>query len=354
MRGEWLSLYEDFESMSDDYRVIIDNRLYYENDNDQIITIGDRVIYEDSCSFPTYKKGYVFGISFGTYWHKPGEDINIKDCLKRESVEILILTECDCVIESNINNICKICAGDDTPYTVYGHFVPSGKWYFGLTKQVPEKRWSNGKGYAGTFFGKAIEKYGWDNIYHNIILDGLSEQEACYLEKRLIARYDTMNPENGYNRTPGGNKGSLGHRMSEDSKQRIREANRNRQIYKYNCRKVVCVETGEEFGSISEAANSVHVYPHVISKFCRGEYVNEHLMVSSAGGFHWKFAEESKKLRTRSGRRVICIETGAEYDSIIAAGRAVGLSRQSITTALKDGKPVRGLHWKYLDEQSAA
>lgn len=62
-------------------------------------------------------------------------------------------------------------------YTVYMHITPSGKRYIGITCRKPEYRWNNGKGYeANEHFYSAINKYGWDNIKHVIVLSGVSRR----------------------------------------------------------------------------------------------------------------------------------------------------------------------------------
>lgn len=90
-------------------------------------------------------------------------------------------------------------------YIVYKHSTPSGKVYIGITKQEANKRWKNGLGYSDcTAFNRAIKKYGWENIQHEILSSGLTKEEACDEEKRLITLYKSNNPEYGYNLTGGG------------------------------------------------------------------------------------------------------------------------------------------------------
>lgn len=90
-------------------------------------------------------------------------------------------------------------------YTVYMHILPNNKRYVGITKQTLEERFKNSLGYeTQKLFWRAIKKYGWDNIQHIIIADGLSHDEACDLEIKYIAKYKTNNPKYGYNRTSGG------------------------------------------------------------------------------------------------------------------------------------------------------
>lgn len=64
-------------------------------------------------------------------------------------------------------------------YTVYVHITPNNKRYVGITSTKVEKRWVNGNGYKSQkYFYRAIEKYGWDNIQHEIITENLSEHMA--------------------------------------------------------------------------------------------------------------------------------------------------------------------------------
>lgn len=87
-------------------------------------------------------------------------------------------------------------------YCVYEHIFPNGKRYIGISNNA-EKRWRNGKGYKEqTKMANAINHYGWDNIVHRIIVDGLSLEQAQRLEREFIDAYDSI--ENGYNVTIGG------------------------------------------------------------------------------------------------------------------------------------------------------
>jgi len=98
-------------------------------------------------------------------------------------------------------------------WTVYEHITPSGKRYIGITSKKPEERWLNGRGYdTENPFGKAIKKYGWDNIQHNIVSSDLTETEAKWLENYLICYYSTyvgFSDCKGYNCTLGGD-GAVG------------------------------------------------------------------------------------------------------------------------------------------------
>lgn len=90
-------------------------------------------------------------------------------------------------------------------YTVYIHNFPNGKRYVGITSQDVEKRWhQDGSGYKGQMVYNAIQKYGWDNIFHEIFASNLTKEEAINMEKLLIQKLQTNNIQNGYNLTIGG------------------------------------------------------------------------------------------------------------------------------------------------------
>lgn len=89
-------------------------------------------------------------------------------------------------------------------YALYIHRSPSNKFYVGISTN-PERRWCNGNGYKRqTHFWNAIQKYGWDNFDHIILYTGLSKEDACHLQKRIIAILKSNQREYGYNITSGG------------------------------------------------------------------------------------------------------------------------------------------------------
>ena len=106
-------------------------------------------------------------------------------------------------------------------YKVYIHKFPNGKAYIGITRQEPKIRWGGGNGYVrNEYMYRAIKKYGWENIDHIILFDGLSEADACEIEKSLIKKHRTNEKEFGYNIESGGQCSNL----AESTKQKLREA----------------------------------------------------------------------------------------------------------------------------------
>lgn len=105
---------------------------------------------------------------------------------------------------------------DEKKWCVYMHTSPSGKKYIGLTgEDNPVNRWGlSGNGYLklkpnGEYqqpaMAYAVIKYNnWNEWKHEILLSGLTKQEAEQKEVEFIDQYNTKNPEYGYNILPGG------------------------------------------------------------------------------------------------------------------------------------------------------
>lgn len=117
-------------------------------------------------------------------------------------------------------------------YSLYRHIAPDGRMYIGITSQVPSARWQSGNGYKGnTYFTRAIQKYGWDNFAHEVLFDGLTEDQAKALEIVLISLFETNIRSKGFNISSGG-ESKKGTKISEAQKKVIREANLNKVVSK--------------------------------------------------------------------------------------------------------------------------
>lgn len=121
-------------------------------------------------------------------------------------------------------------------WLVYRHISPSGRVYIGITSWLPCQRWMRGRGYKKcVLFYKAIKKYGWDNIKHEILLKDISESEAKYAERYLIRWYKTHN--NSYNITDGGD-GTCGVIPSEKQIKHARSLWKGKKMPKEVCEKM--------------------------------------------------------------------------------------------------------------------
>lgn len=156
-------------------------------------------------------------------------------------------------------------------YKVYVHIDPEGKRYYGATKMDIKKRWMSGYGYPhNAKFCEAIEKYGWSNIEHIIVVKRLTKDEAFWLEEELIKAYDTTNPEKGYNISTGGKGGANGVKRSEETRKKIGEAKVGKN--NPNARPVICLTTGRVFYTASEGADYYGIKKTTyVTRCCKGE-----------------------------------------------------------------------------------
>ena len=110
-------------------------------------------------------------------------------------------------------------------FCVYKHIFPNGKVYIGITSQKPEHRLKNGKKYAyNHLIGRAIDKYGWENVEHIIIDSGLKETDAKKMEIDLISSSQAQDRRFGYNLTAGGD-GMTGFITYESTKKKLSTIN---------------------------------------------------------------------------------------------------------------------------------
>lgn len=91
-------------------------------------------------------------------------------------------------------------------YLLYKHTFPNNKVYIGITKRKPEIRYGqNGYHYKpNKRMWDDIQKYGWDNIKHEIIYMNKTREEISELEREEIKKYKSNNPDFGYNIQVGG------------------------------------------------------------------------------------------------------------------------------------------------------
>ena len=279
-------------------------------------------------------------------------------------------------------------------YCVYKHTAPSGKVYIGQTKQEPEKRWQNGNGYKNNeHFWKAIKKYGWDNINHEILKTNLTKDEADDIEKMYIALYQSNNSGFGYNKTDGGDghlgysptkdtrkkisSTLMGHKVSDETRQKLSMTQKGKpknhtEEYLQRLREerigkplsdkhlaaiskpVLCVETGAIYKSGREAGRITGIDYNAINQVCNHKYG-----FKTAGGYNWCFAEDYNveeyvaNAVSSKPKKVICIETKEVYASLSDAQKNTGISASNISNCCngKYGfKTAGGYHWCFYDE----
>ena len=179
-------------------------------------------------------------------------------------------------------------SSEQKKWTVYKHISPSGKVYIGITsKKDPRDRWGkDGCLYKNnTLFWKAVEKYGWDNIEHEILCENMKEDDAKNMEIELIAHYKSIGMS--YNISPGGDGISEGP-MPQEQKELIAHALKGKK------------KTPEHAKNASEALKSKN-YHYVwmnkdgIEERAHVEEVEKYLSEGWSQGRIWNPSEEARE-----------------------------------------------------------
>lgn len=107
----------------------------------------------------------------------------------------------------------------------------NGKLYFGITKRKLQKRWNEHKHNSKckkSHLYLAMRKYGIENFIIEIVKVCDSDIEMYGLEKELIKKHNSNNKEFGYNNSIGGEVSSKGKSLSDETKKKISEYQKNR------------------------------------------------------------------------------------------------------------------------------
>ena len=189
-------------------------------------------------------------------------------------------------------------------WCVYKHTLPDGRCYVGQTCDITA-RWKPSAYKNCVKFYSAIQKYGWENFNHEILVDKLTLEEANHLEEVYIKEYNSI--ENGFNLNSGGenklHSQETKNKMSQTrkgvphsqkhseaiskaltGKKKTSEHVRNNQLAQHR-KPVECIETGEKYESLSDAERKTGILGETISRCCRGKQ-------KTASGFHWRFINE--------------------------------------------------------------
>jgi hypothetical protein len=213
-------------------------------------------------------------------------------------------------------------------WKVYVHTFPNNKKYFGITcRDDPNIRWQNGKGYgkdAQPVMYNAIQKYGWDNVKHEILFSGLSKKEAELKERELISLYKTNCKRYGclygYNMTDGG-EGTLGHKVSKESKKKMSEVRLGKYKGKdcYKSKPVITNE--EEWETITDFAKQHNLCRRTVEKWLYGisampiEWYNKGL----------RFKNETYNIRPQKNKHSFIVEIdGIKFSSQAQFSKYIG------------------------------
>lgn len=219
-------------------------------------------------------------------------------------------------------------------YSVYKHTNKiNGKVYIGITVNEPEVRWGkNGKNYERQLFGKAIQKYGWNNFEHEVLFTNLSRKKANDKEIELISFYNATNREFGYNVALGGT--DVGSRTKAKA------------VYKYSMKGQFI----DQYVSLSEAAR-VHNANHSAIGRCCLNGINH-----SSIGFRWSYEYLGEQVawdlmrNNNFYQEVYCYDLNGtflkRYETVTMAQNDTGIDNSAICGCY-NGKTsnTKGLRW---------
>ena len=177
-------------------------------------------------------------------------------------------------------------------YCVYQHTSPDGKVYIGVTRQDPQARWCGGFGYASNlYFLTDIMTYGWLNFQHEVLADGLQEEQAFEMEAELIAQHNSTNPLFGYNLNAGSarkpKKGLLAKAELDMKLMDVPRPSSSPSSSSPASKPVRCVETGVMFPSLSSAARYLNTHKSSLRK--------QILKGQRCRGYHWEFVTNEQE-----------------------------------------------------------
>lgn len=273
-------------------------------------------------------------------------------------------------------------------FSVYAHESPSGKKYIGITSQKPNRRWGkNGSRYDhNPAFIKAIKKYGWDNIVHTVIINGVTKEEAELFEIELIKKYKTTDSSFGYNIENGGNCSGT---HSEETKKKIGAASKGnkrclgRKLSEEHIRALVNSRKGKDAPMLGKkltesakkkisAANKGKILSDETKKKISKNHANMSGKNNPMYGVHHSegtknlirkkaigrcISAETRRKMSVSHKKVPVIQIDIEgnvikrFESCKAAAESIGGNSSNISYVCRGkGKTYKGYGWRYASE----
>ena len=235
------------------------------------------------------------------------------------------------------------------PYCVYCHTSPSNKKYIGISCD-PIKRWNGGKGYSKNYyFYRAICKYGWDNIKHEILYDNLTYEEASSIEKYLIEKLDLLDENKGYNLRAGGDGPLSDESRRKMSLSRIGNTNSVGRILRENTKNKISSKLKSYYSDKPGTWTGRRHSEDTILKLKNRKFSDDtkKLMRENHSDVSGGKNPAAKKVKQYSldGRFI------REYSCIKEASDCMKIGYKTITKCCKDtSKSVKGYFWRYIDE----
>lgn len=241
------------------------------------------------------------------------------------------------------------------------------KVYIGQTNRyLSQRAGKNGLYYqTSPHFYAAILKYGWDNFKSQILKDNLSNEEADYWERYYIKKYDSKNPEKGYNILDGGK--GLSEETKQERSQKFKEKWQNGEFDYKIIDSVYCVELNKQYSSAHAAGLELQLDDGCIIKTCKG--IQKYCGVINGSPLHWLFSKDitENKINELKNRQevgvpmpIYCIELNQIFNSIFEASKQLHIDRSTLGHVLRGtrghsaGKhPItkEKLHWIFVNSE---
>lgn len=232
-------------------------------------------------------------------------------------------------------------------YCVYIHINKiNNKKYVGITKTSFSKRWGkNGSGYTrnkNSVFGRAIEKYGWENFAHKIFATNLSKEYACALEIILIETLRTRDKRYGYNIQLGGQLGNAGVIFPEESRAKMREAKIGKNLTEEHKKHISESLNGHKPANFTEESKMKLRLANV------GKTLSDEtkIKISNTLTGITRSEETKQKISDNHANKhgVFCPQLNEYFDTMSDVTKKYGISRANIDKCIKGERKSAGKH----------
>lgn len=228
-----------------------------------------------------------------------------------------------------------------------------------------------------TILCRAFKKHGIDNFDFSILENSItSREELNNREKYWIKFYGTYPPSSGaYNMTDGGNFTEFSDEYKlklrtaqlkryENDEERLKTSVTSKLMYEnnpelINMRREQNKKRYEDIGERIKTGKAVKAsfdkHPEMkrkIGEATRQRYIdNPELRLEQS--YKAKnlacYINGRQRAHAAVRRKVVCVESGEVFDSIINAARKMMVRGPSISKALKRGTTCKGVHWRYYE-----
>ncbi len=248
----------------------------------------------------------------------------------------------------------------------------NGKVYIGQTTLCPNARQSahmsqlRRRKHPNAYLQNAWNKHGGESFEFTVIRE-CEVSDLDDAEIRLIGKYKRVGK--CYNLESGGNKNK---KLHESTKKKLSKINKHKHKYdagfrqKYlesRAKQTICINTGQVFGSISEASEKTGIPYQNIHQVCLG---NNRFTTGADGEFYqFAYYEEGKTYKLRDidvrdlkfAEKVICVNTQKTYPSMHQASSETGVSQSKISMCCNGKRKHAGrlangdwMVWRFLEE----